>query len=39
MKRRIHATVTLEYWVDLEIDDEEQGCADPDGEMSDADAA
>lgn len=37
MKRRIHATVTLEYWVDLEIDDEEQGCADPDGEMSDGD--
>ena len=39
MKRRIHATVTLEYWVDLDIDDEEQVCADPDGEMSDADAA
>ena len=38
MKRRIHATVTLEYWVDLDIDDEEQVCADPDGEMSDADA-
>jgi len=31
MKRRIHATVTLEYLVDLYID--------PDGEMSDADAA
>ena len=27
MKRRIHATVTLEYWVDLDIDDEEQVCA------------
>ena len=39
MKRRIHATVTLEYWVDLDIDDEEQVCADPDREMSDADAA
>ena len=30
MKRRMHATVTLEYWVDLDIDDEEQVCADHD---------
>lgn len=39
MKRRIYAIATIEYWVDLDIDDEEQMCADPDGEMSDADAA
>lgn len=39
MRRRIHATLTAEYWVDLEIDDEEQMCSDPDGEMSDGEAA
>lgn len=39
MKRRIHAIVTLEYWVDLDIDDDEQDCADPDGEMTDGEAA
>ena len=39
MKRRIHAIVMLECWVDLDIDDEEQDCADPDGGMSDGEAA
>lgn len=38
MRRRVHAIVRLEYWVDLDVDDEEQECADPDGEMSDGEA-
>jgi hypothetical protein len=39
MKRRIHAIVTSEYWIELDIDSEEQTCADPDGDMSDGEAA
>ena len=39
MKRTIHAVVTIEAFVDLEIDDEEQPCADPAWEISDGEAA
>lgn len=39
MKRRVYAVVSAEYYVDLDIDDDEQMTADPDGEMADGESA
>lgn len=39
MKRRLTFTVELSGWIDLEIEESGQQQADPDGEMTDGEAA